>query len=117
MDAVAPIIVAALGGILLFIGVQLYKNGKLQLINNFLYANVKDSDKQNYTKEVGLSILVAGTVLIACAVIMLFGQSRIVQNISTIVLILGILAFLFLFLKAEFKYNRKHDDNKAGPHL
>lgn len=112
MEFLGPLIVGLVGAFLVYVGVQVWKFKRIELLHNFQHANVKDTDK--FTAAAGKDILFMGFVMLACAGIMCFGTAPAVVTAATATLIAGVLVFAAIFVSIEYKYNRKPPE---GPHL
>ncbi len=90
-----------LGLVFLFIGYRLWIKEQITLMHSYHYANVSDSDKKAYTKQMGISILIIGFGLIANAVVNYFFNTQ----IGWLVFILSFIVSAIIFVSAQKKYN------------
>ena len=91
----------AIGALLAFLGILIWKKRKIGLIHDYHHANVRPEDVGAYTKRVGIALILLGVATAATGVV----------NFATrtfwgwIAFAVGFLVFFVIMHRAQKKYN------------
>lgn len=89
------------GLVLMVLGRRTWKTGLITFFHAYRYKNVKEEDMPAYTKAIGIGLMAVGAGPCVTGVLQLFTQ----DPLTWIPVVLGFLAGLFIFNKAQLKYN------------
>ena len=92
---------AAVGLLCIILGVILWKKQKASLLHDYHYKNVKSSDIPEYTKRMGIGLIIIGVGVLIAGALHLFELSDYIWYPLGAGFVIGI----FIFHKAQMKYN------------
>ena len=95
------VIDAAVGILLIVLGLLTWKKQKISLLHEYHYANVKKEDYPAYTRAVGIGQILIGAGLCLTGVLRLLTESMLAWAAFVIGLVLG----LIVLHRAQMKYN------------
>ena len=98
---VEVIVYAAVGILLVVLGLVIWKKQKIGLIHEYHYKNVKPEDVPAYTRQIGIGLIVIGAGLCATGAACIFVQSA----ASLLALVPGFVIGLIVLHKAQMRYN------------
>lgn len=97
---IGTLVLAAVGILFLVMGIMIYR-GRISLIHDYHYSNVKEQDRHKYCKEMGKGMLTLAVGIIAAAVASVFN----IVWIMLVLIFVPIIPAFMIFNKAEKKYN------------
>ena len=95
------IVMVGVGIALMVMGFLIWKKGKINLLHDYHYRNVKKSDYPAYTKIMGQGQVILGASLIVTTLI----NNIFKTGLGWIVFAVCTVIFLIVFIKAQKKYN------------
>ncbi|MBO4354521.1 MAG: DUF3784 domain-containing protein [Clostridia bacterium] len=97
---VGVIVEAAVGAVIVTLGVLIWAKQKISLIHEYHYKNVKAEDVPAYTRLVGIGLIIIGAGIVATGVLNFFHST-----LWWVPLAAGFVAGLIVMNAAQQKYN------------
>lgn len=108
------VLLFAVAAVFLVLGILIYR-GNTSLIHDYHQANIRKSEKKNYSKAFAKVMFGITLTLIASGVIALVGESKSVVFASMVVLFTGIIASFVLLIKLQKSTMAAFFDNAPIP--
>lgn len=95
------------GGVIIAVGLMIWKNQKMSLIYNYNDKTVKEEDIKAYTMACGKAYALLGLSAMALGA---FGLIKNFEFVGTLLWLAGFIISMIMILKAQKKYSVELDD-------